>query len=526
MEIPINPPAEWFDHPGDIPTDKRITITPEGRVYGYVSLWDTCHAGMPGCVKPPKGSPSNYGFAHQGETMTANGTLIATANIGGGAGHAPIDHGAPADFYENTSTQLMRVRYGEDDKGLWFSGALWPDVTELDVARIRASSISGDWRWMNSWRQTAAGYDFAGACFVNIPGFPMANAGDVALSDGEMRNIAASVKSDERFSPPSGVREAMRRGLKWHEEGYSGSGLRPQTVAEARSIANGESQSVDKLTRMRAWFARHQVDRAAKNREKDKPTPGEVAWELWGGDAGKSWSESVMSRVEKGSIAATAQDSYGNILAMYASTDSNTEDKMSCNNQCSCAKQEAVVAAAEPMCACGQVAQSACECDGANEIVQASGDAEVTAAAISWLPEGMTEGDLEDGDFAWLSDAYKAGDEPASTGRKLPYKIKGEVSEAGWRAAWTRAHQSVTEFAGGPSQQEVISVLEAAKPEGVEIQASADAGAAGDVVSETDSADVDSGLAGKLDELTSMIASVAEILQQQKAAEMARRLAE
>lgn len=379
MDIPINPPADWFEHPGDIPTNKRITITPEGRVYGYISLWNTCHAGLPGCVKPPRGSASNYGYAHQGETMTAEGDLIATANIGGGAGHAPLDHGAPPQFYENTSTQLMRVRYGEDETGLWFSGALWPDVNDLDVARIRASSISGDWRWMGSWRDTGSGYDFAGACFVNIPGYPMANAGDAALSDGEMRNIAASVKSDERFSPPSGVREAMRRGLKWHEEGYSGEGLRPQTVAEARSIANGEAQGINKLTRMRAWFARHQVDRAAKNREADKPTPGEVAWELWGGDAGKSWSESVMSRVEKGSIAATAMDSNGNILAMYASAESYKENDMSCGGECNCGKkqQEDVVAAADEKCPCGMVAKSECQCDGMNENVQASVDASV-----------------------------------------------------------------------------------------------------------------------------------------------------
>lgn len=194
MKIPLKPPAEWFDHPGEIPTDRRITITPEGRVYGYISLWNTCHAGLPGCVRPPKGSPSDYGYAHQGETETEDGTLIATANIGGGAGHAPIEHGAPPEFYENTSTQLMRVRYGEDENGLWFAGALWPDVNDMDVAKIRASSISGDWRWMSSYRETKGGaYDFAGACFVNIPGYPMASAGDVALDAGMMQNIAASM---------------------------------------------------------------------------------------------------------------------------------------------------------------------------------------------------------------------------------------------------------------------------------------------------------------------------------------------
>jgi len=192
MPIPINPPQAWFDHPGTIPTDRRITITPEGRVYGYVALWDTCHAGLPGCQKAPKGSPSDYGYAHQGETLTQEGTLVATANIGGGAGHAPLDHGAPPAFYENTSTQLMRVKYGEDEKGLWFSGAMWPDANELSIARIRASAVSGDWRFFGSWRKAGSGYDFAGACLVNMPGYPMANAGDVANRSGEMVGIAAS----------------------------------------------------------------------------------------------------------------------------------------------------------------------------------------------------------------------------------------------------------------------------------------------------------------------------------------------
>lgn len=99
--------------------------------------------------------------------------------------------------------------------------------------------------------------------------------------------------------PPESVRIRAKLGLKWHEQGYSGDGLVPKTVREARSIANGEKQSVNKIRRMRAWFARHEVDRSAKNRESTKPTPGEVAWELWGGDAGKVWAEKVMRQVER-----------------------------------------------------------------------------------------------------------------------------------------------------------------------------------------------------------------------------------
>lgn len=91
-------------------------------------------------------------------------------------------------------------------------------------------------------------------------------------------------------------------------------------------------------------------------------------------------------------------------------------------------------------------------------------------AARGWLPDGVTPGDLEDGDFAWLSDAYRRGDEPASVGRKLPYKIRGRVDPDGWRAAWSRAHQmSDADFAGGPSREEVIARLLRDKPADVEV---------------------------------------------------------
>lgn len=195
MVIPVHPPRAWFEKPAEgIPTDKRITITADGRVFGYIALWDTCHMGMGQCTRPPKGSPSNYEYAHQGETLTAEGDLIATAVIGGGAGHAPMDADTALvpKYYESIDHQLMRVRYGEDENGLWFAGALWPNVEELEVAQIRASSISGDWRWHAAWRKGGAGYDFAGACLVNIPGFPMHKPGHVNSESGSPYALAAS----------------------------------------------------------------------------------------------------------------------------------------------------------------------------------------------------------------------------------------------------------------------------------------------------------------------------------------------
>lgn len=99
------------------------------------------------------------------------------------------------------------------------------------------------------------------------------------------------------FTPPAAVREACRRGLRLHEEGRSGDGLQPRTVAEARRIAQGEAVTPDKARRMAAWFARHESDRRPGWDKPGAETPGYVAWLLWGGDAGRAWAARLVDRM-------------------------------------------------------------------------------------------------------------------------------------------------------------------------------------------------------------------------------------
>jgi len=109
--------------------------------------------------------------------------------------------------------------------------------------------------------------------------------------------------SDRDFYPPKEAREAAKRGLRWVEGGHGGDGLQRATIREAKSIANGEKQKTDKIRRMRAWFARHSVDKQSKSWDEGTPTdpsPSQVAWALWGGDAGRSWANSVMGKLERG----------------------------------------------------------------------------------------------------------------------------------------------------------------------------------------------------------------------------------
>lgn len=108
----------------------------------------------------------------------------------------------------------------------------------------------------------------------------------------------AGAKALEDYRAPQAVREAARKGLRLHEEGRSGDGLKPQTVREARTIAAGGAVSPDKLRRMRAWFARHASDRTAGWDTPGRETPGYVAWLLWGGDAGRAWANRVVAAME------------------------------------------------------------------------------------------------------------------------------------------------------------------------------------------------------------------------------------
>lgn len=92
-------------------------------------------------------------------------------------------------------------------------------------------------------------------------------------------------------SVPSFVSANAKRGLELLD--FAGGGLRPKTVREARQMAAGNI-SADKVRRMAAWLARHRTDLSSPKADdylegrSDRPTPGQVAWLLWGGDIGRS----------------------------------------------------------------------------------------------------------------------------------------------------------------------------------------------------------------------------------------------
>ena len=100
--------------------------------------------------------------------------------------------------------------------------------------------------------------------------------------------------------PTDGMVEEAKRGLEWRRE--FGRGGTEVGIARARDISNGKNLSDDTVKRMFSFFSRHEVDKKAEGfrvGEDGYPSNGRIAWALWGGDAGFSWSRQIAARLDK-----------------------------------------------------------------------------------------------------------------------------------------------------------------------------------------------------------------------------------
>ena len=170
--FPVRPPARFLTHDGiDGPTP--LTVTDDGRVFGHLALADTCHVGHSGCVTMPAGAD-----------LTKFLTGVLVDDVGGQhpVGQIVLAGGHPDDWdaygrlrsieavtraYADTRSAVADVTAGVDEWGTWVSGSLRPGVTDEAVRVLRASPLSGHWRW-----EAGIPYLIA-AVAVNSQGFPV-----------------------------------------------------------------------------------------------------------------------------------------------------------------------------------------------------------------------------------------------------------------------------------------------------------------------------------------------------------------
>jgi hypothetical protein len=101
----------------------------------------------------------------------------------------------------------------------------------------------------------------------------------------------------DSFEPTQEMADEAELGLKWREE--YGRGGTEVGVARARDISNRRNLSFDTVQRMNSYFARHEVDKEAtgwNQGEEGFASAGRIAWQLWGGDAGRDWAAAIIER--------------------------------------------------------------------------------------------------------------------------------------------------------------------------------------------------------------------------------------
>ena len=106
--------------------------------------------------------------------------------------------------------------------------------------------------------------------------------------------------SDLNFKPTDAMAKEARRGLDWRKKFKRGG--TQVGVARANQLVRGDNLSADTVLRMYSFFSRHEVDKQGQGYnvgEKGYPSAGRIAWALWGGNSGFSWSKVQRNKIMK-----------------------------------------------------------------------------------------------------------------------------------------------------------------------------------------------------------------------------------
>ena len=104
--------------------------------------------------------------------------------------------------------------------------------------------------------------------------------------------------NDIDLTPTKGMIEEAEKALEWRKEFDRGGTA--VGVGTANSIIK-KTLSVDRVKRIFSYLSRHEVDKKGKGfkpGEDGFPSAGRIAWGLWGGDAGFTWSENKVKKIK------------------------------------------------------------------------------------------------------------------------------------------------------------------------------------------------------------------------------------
>lgn len=126
---------------------------------------------------------------------------------------------------------------------------------------------------------------------------PAEKADDLWEDDDTVVYETDTVLKADGYSPPAGARSAARRAIKFKEDGKAKGAGTAVGWTRAGQLARGETLSLSTVKRMYSYFSRHEVDKKGKDwGNTANPSNGYIMWLAWGGDAGFSWSRSIVNR--------------------------------------------------------------------------------------------------------------------------------------------------------------------------------------------------------------------------------------
>lgn len=173
-----------------------VTVTEDGRVYGHLALWDSCHVGMPGrCVTPPRSS-SGYASFHQSTVQTDEGPIaVGRLTVGGGHADARAGVRAAAEHYDQTGATWAFARAGEDEFGIWVAGQVHAAASADQINAGASAPLSGD------WRRVGGGMELVAALSVSTPGFPIRR--EYTTTGGAMGSLVAAAQITPAAEAPA-----------------------------------------------------------------------------------------------------------------------------------------------------------------------------------------------------------------------------------------------------------------------------------------------------------------------------------
>lgn len=218
-----------------------------------------------------------------------------------------IDEPFIAGFIVPDSAKFVELKDGRI--GLTVLAKIWKyysrnfvDIFKADSKHERKVSVEMDLREVEDDKQTGLGkmLDFVYTAIAVLGTFVTE-----ASPDAHMRMLSFSEVEDKEeyfetfarydeidFTIPKTVKKSAQNGLdlrKEHNRGGTSVGL-----ATARYLVKNDVARPEKVKHIAKYFPRH-----AKDNLSDKTSAGWIAWQLWGGNAGRNWSSKLVEQMEE-----------------------------------------------------------------------------------------------------------------------------------------------------------------------------------------------------------------------------------